>query len=498
MRNVSMEVRLPHRLQHDFHQLAQRAQRRRRSPTGHTTITMTSFSTLGLDARLLANLGSMGYEVMTPVQQQSLPAILQGDDLIAQSETGSGKTVVFGIGLLTRLNTHNFNVQALVLCPTRELADQVGKEIRRMASAIPNIKLLTLCGGMSYRPQSASLEHGAHIVVGTPGRILKHLRKGSLQLARIKTLVLDEADRMLDMGFYEDIAEIVAATPDNKQTLLFSATYPEEIKQISASLQKNPCSVTIAASHTQNNIEQVFFEVAGKDKRIPALVLLLNHYNPASCVIFCNTRAQCQQVAKSLQAKGFSALALHGDLEQRDRDQTLVRFSNKSCSILVATDVAARGLDIKDLEAVINFELSYDPEVHIHRVGRTGRAGKSGLALSLYLAAESHRVTAIEDYQKVPSSYSAIDRLQPDQTHDSRPPMVTLCIDGGRKNKVRPGDILGALTGDAGIAGNKVGKIDTFDRISYVAIERNMADKALQQLSRGKIKGRYFKARKLE
>jgi len=459
---------------------------------------MSSFSTLGLDTRLLASLESMGYEVMTPVQQQSLPAILQGDDLIAQSETGSGKTVVFGIGLLTRLNTHNFNVQALVLCPTRELADQVGKEIRRLASAIPNIKLLTLCGGMPYRPQSASLEHGAHIVVGTPGRILKHLRKGSLQLARIKTLVLDEADRMLDMGFYEDIAEIVAATPDNKQTLLFSATYPEEIRQISASMQNNPCSVTIAATHTQKRIEQVFFEVAGKDERIPALVLLLGHYNPASCVIFCNTRAQCQQVAKSLQAKGFSALALHGDLEQRERDQTLVRFSNNSCSILVATDVAARGLDIKDLEAVINFELSNDPEVHIHRVGRTGRAGKSGLALSLYLAAESHRVTAIEDYQKVPISYSAIDRLQASQKHDLRPPMVTLCIDGGRKNKVRPGDILGALTGDAGIAGDKVGKIDIFDRISCVAIERTMADKALQQLSRGKIKGRYFKARKLE
>jgi ATP-independent RNA helicase DbpA len=202
---------------------------------------MTSFSTLGLDAPLLASLESMGYEAMTPVQKESLPVILQGADLIAQAETGSGKTVVLGIGLLTRLNTHDFNVQALVLCPTRELADQVSKEIRRLASAIPNIKLLTLCGGMSYRPQSASLEHGAHIVVGTPGRILKHLRKQSLQLDKIKTLVLDEADRMLDMGFYEDIAEIVAATPDNKQTLLFSATYPEEIKQISASMQnKHP------------------------------------------------------------------------------------------------------------------------------------------------------------------------------------------------------------------------------------------------------------------
>ena len=207
---------------------------------------------------------------------------------------------------------------------------------------------------------------------------------------------------------------------------------------------------------------------------------------------------QCQQVASSLQAKGFSALALHGDLEQRDRDQTLVRFCNKSCSILVATDVAARGLDIKDLAVVINFELSYDPEVHIHRVGRTGRAGRSGLALSLYLAAESHRVTAIEDYQQAPISYSAIGRLQAGQKHVSRPSMVTLCIDGGRKNKVRPGDILGAVTGDTGIAGNQVGKIDIFERMSFVAIERSMADKAMQQLSTGKIKGRYFRTSRLE
>jgi ATP-independent RNA helicase DbpA len=466
-------------------------------PTNNIAMTMTSFSTLGLDTSLLANLENMGYQVMTPVQQESLPATLQGDDLIAQAETGSGKTAVFGIGLLTRLNAQDFNVQALVLCPTRELADQVSKEIRRLASAIPNIKLLTLCGGMSYRPQSASLEHGAHIIVGTPGRILKHLRKGSLKLGRIKTLVLDEADRMLDMGFYEDIAEIVAATPESRQTLLFSATYPEEIKQISASMQKNPCSVSVAATHTRNRIEQVFFEVADPGNRLTALVTLLGHYNPASCVIFCNTRQLCRKVADTLQAKGFSVLALHGDLEQRERDQTLVRFSNKSCSILVATDVAARGLDIKDLEAVINFELSYDPEVHIHRVGRTGRAGKSGLALSLYTAAESQRVNAIEDYQKSPINYSTIDSLQAIRKPDLRPPMVTLCIDGGRKGKVRPGDILGALTGESGIAGDQVGKIDIFDRQSYVAIERSMVDRALQQLSTGKIKGRYFKARKI-
>ena len=458
----------------------------------------TSFSILGLDAALLANLESMGYQSMTPVQAQSLPAILQGDDLIAQAETGTGKTAVFGIGLLTRLNRDDFNVQALVLCPTRELADQVSREIRRLASFIPNVKLLTLCGGVPYRPQSGSLAHGAHIIVGTPGRIMKHLRKGSLKLERLKTLVLDEADRMLDMGFYDDMAEIVSATPDHRQTLLFSATYPEAIKQISASMQNNPGRVSIKATHTQNNIKQVFYEVAGSGKRVAALVALLGHYNPASCVIFCNTKQQCQAIADILQAKGFNALALHGDLEQRDRDLVLLRFSNKSCAILVATDVAARGIDIKDLEAVINFELSQDPEVHIHRIGRTGRAGKAGLALSLYSAAESHRVNAIEAYQESPIVFSAIDSLKINQKADLRPPMVTLCIDGGRKNKVRPGDILGALTSESGISGDQVGKIDIFDRQAYVAIKRSMADKALQQLSAGKIKGRYFKARKLQ
>jgi ATP-independent RNA helicase DbpA len=461
-------------------------------------MTTTSFSILGLDASLLANLESMGYQAMTPVQAQSLPAILQGDDLIVQAETGSGKTAAFGIGLLTRLNARDFKVQALVLCPTRELADQVSKEIRRLASYIPNIKLLTLCGGTPYGPQSGSLEHGAHIIVGTPGRVMKHLRKGSLKLEKLKILVLDEADRMLDMGFYDDIVEIVAAMPANRQTLLFSATFPEAIKHISASMQKNPDRVSVEATHTKSMIEQVFYEVADTGKRVASLVALLIHYDPASCVIFCNTKQQCQELADTLQARGFSALALHGDLEQRERDQVLVRFSNKSCSILVATDVAARGLDIKDLEAVINFELSQDPEVHIHRIGRTGRAGKAGLALSLYIAAESHRVHAIEDYQKSPVSFSAIDSLQANQKLDFIPPMVTLCIDGGRKDKVRPGDILGALTSGSGIAGDQVGKIDIFDRQAYVAIERSMVDKALQQLSVGKIKGRYFKARKLQ
>jgi len=358
--------------------------------------------------------------------------------------------------------------------------------------------LLTLCGGVPFGPQAGSLEHSPQVIVGTPGRVMKHLRKGSLKLDQVKTLVLDEADRMLDMGFYDDIAEIVAATPGSRQTLLFSATYPEAIEAISASMQKNPSRVSVAATHTQNMITQVFFEVHGHGERLAALVALLGHYNPASCVIFCNTKQQCQDIADALHAKGFSVLALHGDLEQRDRDQVLVRFSNKSCSLLVATDVAARGLDIKDLEAVINFELSPDPEVHIHRIGRTGRAGKAGLALSLFSPAESYRVAAIEDYQKSPVSVSTLGSLHAHAKPDLKPAMVTLCIDGGRKGKMRPGDILGALTNESGIAGDQVGKIDIFDHHAYVAITRSMADKALHQLTMGKIKGRYFKARKLQ
>lgn len=460
-------------------------------------MTDTAFSSLGLDPALLANLDSMGYQSMTPIQAQSLPIVLQGKDLIAQAETGSGKTAVFGIGLLARLNARNFHVQSLVLCPTRELADQVSKELRRLATYIPNVKVLTLCGGAPFGPQVGSLEHGAHIVVGTPGRVLKHLRKATLKLDRVSALVLDEADRMLDMGFYDDIAEVVAAIPSQRQTVLFSATYPEEIENVSASLQKDPLRVIVEATHTQNKITQLFYEVASRGERLSALITLLGHYTPESCVIFCNTKQECQEIAETLYDKGFSALALHGDLEQRERDQVLVLFSNKSCPILVATDVAARGLDIKDLEAVINFELSFDPEVHVHRVGRTGRAGKEGRALSLYVPSEAHRVSAIEDYQKSPVSFANLAELHINQKYDLRPTMVTLGIDGGRKGKLRPGDILGALTNATGIPGDQVGKIDIFDHHAYVAIKPAMVDKALHQLSTGKMKGRFFKVRKI-
>jgi len=444
---------------------------------------------------MLANIESLGYTEMTPIQAESLPHILANRDMIAQAKTGSGKTAAFGIGLLAKLEPQAPGVQALVLCPTRELADQVGKEIRRLARHLPNIKLLSLCGGTSFGPQVESLEHGAHIVVGTPGRVLKHLGKNSLRLDSLRTLVLDEADRMLDMGFHDPIMEIVAATPPGRQTLLFSATYPGGIAKMSASIQQKPQNVSLESIHEATDIEQWFYEIE-KDARAKTLAALLAHYRPESSVVFCNTKLECQAVADGLQAQGFHALAIHGDLEQKDRDQTLVRFSNKSCSILVATDVAARGLDIKDLQAVINYELAHDPEVHVHRIGRTGRAGKRGLALSLYTPAEAHKVIAIEAFQNSPVASASAASLSSRADFELQPPMVTLQIEGGRKDKVRPGDILGALTGEAGIPGFQVGKIDIFDYSAYVAVDRAIADRALKRLSAGKIKGRNFKIRR--
>jgi len=459
-------------------------------------MTHTSFAALHLKPALLKNLASLGYAAMTPIQAHSLPPILSGRDVIARAKTGSGKTAAFGIGLLSRLEVASLAVQALVLCPTRELADQVGKELRRLARFTDNIRVLTLCGGVPFGPQLGSLAHGAHVVVGTPGRLLDHLRRGSLDLAGLQTLVLDEADRMLDMGFQDDISTLVAATPGNRQTLLFSATYPGEIAAMSATIQQRPVEVSVDEIHAEGAIEQVLYEV-DKEGRTAAVARILGHYRPETTLVFCNTKVECQEVATALVKHGFAALAIHGDLEQRERDQVLVRFANRSVSVLVATDVAARGLDIKELAAVINYELSRDPEVHVHRIGRTGRAGDQGLALSLVTAQEGRRLQAIEGVLGSSILKGEIESLDLAAGGPPVPPMVTLCIDGGRKNKLRPGDILGALTGVGGIAGSEVGRIDVFDFHTYVAIVRASVDQALACLGRNKIKARFFKVRKI-
>jgi len=457
---------------------------------------MTAFSTLPLSKEFLANLESLNYKSMTPIQEKSIPLVLDDKDVIAQAKTGSGKTAAFGIGLLNKLDSQSYLVQSLILCPTRELADQVSKELRRLARPIANTKITTLCGGTPIVPQTASLEHQPHIVVGTPGRVLKHLQKNNLKLDNLSTLVLDEADRMLDMGFYDDIMRIINSTPDARQTLLFSATFPTQIKKISRTIQNNPAEIIVEAIHDNSNIKQVFFEIE-KSARTSTLVALLNHYTPQSTVIFCNRKQQCKELAEKLWSLGFHAVALHGDLDQKERDQKLVQFSNKSSSILIATDVAARGLDIKDLEAVINFELSPDPEIHIHRIGRTGRAGNDGLALSLFTASEASKVNAIEDYQKQPVKIQSTSTLNAKAGSKIKPPMSTLCINAGRKNKIRAGDILGALTKNTNLAGKHIGKIDIFDIVAYVAVEQSMAKQALKILADGKIKGRKFRVRKL-
>ena len=459
-------------------------------------MTINTFSSLPLGAELLKNIESLDYRAMTPIQAKSLPYVLKGKDVLAQAKTGSGKTATFAIGILHKFVPQTYQTQALVMCPTRELADQVSKNLRRLARTIPNTNVLTLCGGKPLGPQLASLERKPHIIVGTPGRLLKHLQKGSLKLNALKILVLDEADRMLDLGFLKDITKIIEQTPRQKQTLLFSATYPDEIKNISHSFQKNPVDIRVESLHDDTKIKQVFYEIQ-KGERIRTLVAILEHYRPVSSLVFCNRKQQCQELANDLWQQGFHALALHGDLDQKQRDQVLVQTANKSTSILVATDVAARGLDIKDLDAVIIFEISPDPEVHIHRIGRTGRGDHIGLALSLFMLSEIRKVTAIEDYQNSSAIIEKPSTLKKRENFRLSPPMVTLCINGGRKEKVSAGDILGALTANTSLPGKQIGKIDIFDHFSYVAIERPIAKQALRILSAGNVKGRKYRVRKL-
>ncbi|WP_020561130.1 ATP-dependent RNA helicase DbpA [Thiofilum flexile] len=452
----------------------------------------SAFTALQLPTPQLENLASLGYNTMTPIQAEALPPALKGFDLIAQAKTGSGKTAVFALTLLHKLEAQQFHVQGLVLCPTRELSTQVANEIRRLAKHLPNIKVVTLFGGQPLPPQAASLQHGAHIVVGTPGRIHDHLGKGTLDLRRVHTLVLDEADRMLEMGFQEDIDAILHHTPKNRQTLLFSATYPDDIRALSAEFQNRPIEVKVESVHTAQVIEQRSF-ICSKEQRLEALEHVLHAFQPRSAVIFCNMKVGVREVTEYLKQAGFSIRALHGELEQRERDEVLIQFKHQSCQLLVATDVAARGLDIEDLPCVINYELPQNPDVYIHRIGRTGRAGREGLALNLLTESERVKLIDLEELQNTPLETESIHALEHKPTKPMAAPFVTLCILGGRKDKLRAGDILGALTGEKGIDGKAVGKIDILDQTAYVAIARPLAKAALNQLSQSKIKGKKYR-----
>jgi ATP-dependent RNA helicase DbpA len=454
----------------------------------------TDFSLLKLRSELLRNLTDLNYNEMTLVQAETLPLLIDGRDVLARAKTGSGKTAAFGLGLLNKLNVNLFKVQALVLCPTRELADQVAKEIRRLARRIPNIKILSVCGGTPLRDQTASLQRSPHIIVGTPGRVHKHLRSGTLNLGQLQTFVLDEADRMLDMGFMNELDAILAFMPDERQTVLFSATYPEAIADISARVQCEPQTVDVTEDEQPAQILQTWCAVT-RENRNAELVRVLRVWGGTLNLVFCNTKIDCAEVTEYLRAEGIVAVALHGDLDQTQRNQVLVRFSNRSASVLIATDVAARGLDVKNIDAIFNYELPQQAEIYVHRIGRTGRAGKTGIAVSLI---EDREIWRLEEIEKALPDTVLQQRGIPDAKRgdDSLVPlMTTVQISGGRKNKLRPGDLLGALTAQGGIPGSAVGSIDFFDAYCYVAIEDAYVAKALRQLSDRPIKGRKYRAR---
>jgi ATP-independent RNA helicase DbpA len=446
-----------------------------------------SFLKLELSKEMIKNLSAIGYDKMTPIQLDALPHILASKDVLAQAKTGSGKTAAFGIGILENLDVKKFRVQSLVLCPTRELADQVAKELRRIAKFKHNIKILTLCGGESFGKQLNSLSHQAHIVVGTPGRVLKHLKKESLELTNLKTLVLDEADRMLDMGFSLEIEEVLSFTPKQKQTLLFSATYTDEVLDISDSLQVDAVVVKTISNEEPNKITQHFYQTQNK---FQTLIDILSNFKVNNAIVFTNTKIQAKELAEDLQDKNIDALAIHGDLEQYERNDVLVQFANKSCPILIATDVAARGLDIKELCMVVNYDIPHEKEIYTHRIGRTARAGKDGLAFSLFDDGELQKADEYKDDKEI--LFVDASSLKTTQDFEMKPLNVTLVIEGGKKDKIRAGDILGALTAGGDIKGECIGKIDIYDRQSYVAIKRAYIDDAYNKLKNSKIKAKKF------
>jgi ATP-dependent RNA helicase DbpA len=447
------------------------------------------FSSLGLLPALQQNLTSLGYTQMTAIQQLSLPPVLEGKDVLAQGKTGSGKTAAFALGILQKLDISRLDPQALVLCPTRELADQVCEEIRRLARTLPNVKVMSLCGGRPVAVQADSLSFGAHIIVGTPGRIEDHLRRESLKLDHINCLVLDEADRMLDMGFLpsvEMIFEALKPVTPRAQVLLFSATYPTDIQQLADSILNDPVSAKLEDNESAPDIEQLFYKVSDEESRVNALKRILLHFNPETALVFCTTRADTDEVCRALQVHGFAALALHGEMDQRERDQTFIRFNNGSTRVLVATDVAARGLDVTGLDLVINYHPARDEETHTHRIGRTGRAGNTGRACTLLSCTKNSTV-----FTELPPASLLKQRPEPAA-------MVTLQIDGGKRDKIRPTDVLGALTGTGELAGSDIGKIRITHNAAYVAIKRDSINTAQQILAKGKIKGKTARTKRLD
>ena len=515
------------------------------------------FDELNIDERILRAVEDMGFEETSPIQTQAIPAVLEGIDVIGQAQTGTGKTAAYSIPMLQKINPDVKKPQAIVLCPTRELAVQVAEEIRKLAKYMSDIKVLPVYGGQEIVRQIKSLKAGVQIIVGTPGRVMDHMRRKTVKFDNINMVILDEADEMLDMGFREDMETILTETPEDRQTVMFSATMPKAIMDIARNFQKDARIIKVVRKElTVSNIEQFYYEVRPKNKT-EVLCRLIDIYNPRLSVVFCNTKRQVDELISELKGRGYFADGIHGDMKQQQRDRVMDDFRSGKVDILIATDVAARGIDVDDVDMVFNYDIPQDEEYYVHRIGRTGRAGRSGMALSFISGKEVYKLKDIERYCKtkilakpVPSlddvkntkldnmfdkirqtieeggltdmvnlveehvnqeEYTSMDMAaallkmligdtldredEVEEFHfdtdrdDSR--MVRLFINIGKKDKIKPANILGAIAGESGMPGKLVGAIDMMDNYTFVDVPAIHAEKILKAMNDNvQIKGR--------
>lgn len=513
-----------------------------------------TFEEMCLDTRIMRAIAEMGFEQPSPIQAQSIPITVEGKDMIGQARTGTGKTASFGIPMLQRINPKDKNLQAIVLCPTRELAIQSANEIRKLAKFLHGIKVLPIYGGQEISKQIRSLKGGVQIVIGTPGRVMDHLRRHTLKPQTVDIVVLDEADEMLNMGFREDIETILGQLPEERQTMLFSATMPKPILEIAKRYLHEPEIVKVIQKElTVPKIEQYYYEVNPRKKN-EVLSRLLDMYDPSLSLVFCNTKRKVDELVADLKGRGYFAEGLHGDMKQSQRDRVMNGFRNGRTDILVATDVAARGIDVDDVEAVFNYDVPQDDEYYVHRIGRTGRAGREGRAFTLVVGKEIYKLKDIQRYcktkirrQPIPSvndvaaikveklleqageliatdglgrmmdlleeyldgsDYSATEMaaallamqlgetstqtLPKEEFGDTgaEPGMVRMFMNIGKKDRVRIGDILGAVAGESGMEGALVGTIDMYDNFSFVEVPQEYAAAVLEAMNHSKIKGR--------
>ncbi len=516
------------------------------------------FEELNVDEKILKAIGDMGFEEASPIQAKAIPVVLEGKDIVGQAQTGTGKTAAYGIPMLQSIDPKLKCVQAVVLCPTRELAIQVADEIRKLAKYMSSIKVLPVYGGQEIVRQIKSLKTGVQIVVGTPGRVMDHMRRKTVKFDKVKMVILDEADEMLDMGFREDMETILTQMPEERQTVMFSATMPKAIMDIARTFQNDAEVIKVVRKElTVENIEQYYFEVRSKNKD-EILSRLIDIYNPKLSVVFCNTKKQVDDLISELKGRGYFADGIHGDMKQAQRDRVMNDFRKGKTEILIATDVAARGIDVDDVDIVFNYDLPQDEEYYVHRIGRTGRAGRAGLAFSFVTGKEIYKLKDIERYCKtkimarqIPSlddvkntridnlfeqvrktleaggladmraiveekindeDYTSIDlaaallKMVLGDDHDreddvlpvhfddndgNRSKMVRLFINIGKKDKVKPSNILGAIAGESGMPGKLVGSIDMYDAYTFVEVPRKYADIVLKAMSNNvQIKGR--------